>query len=895
MKTYEYVQHSAPQLLPTQNELETWRVNGIDTGELFCSYEGEWFVYVRPSILTDLRHHKLCVRQHMLYRLSPATVPAEWRLVVAPYSLSCMRLIDECDIEVPKNVHEQLTQFSSYEPAPAGLREIYQVNPVFVAKLAGNRIQTLWHIYVVNKGMVAYEYAAVFMWWVLLPDALYEYFLSTGLHLVPLRKKASDLSELLEVCRQQAACCACVLGKQAFYWLRKYKNLAGRRKADCDVALEAKRYHPQYNYRLWGARGAVWNRRYYLQVFTEEANRLAAALVGNMRGAQVDSIAQWWSKRLNAVASGSSSNRHLLDPFVGADERIKSGDRPNKKAVMEVVPEDLIWHILGQQPHMIARRSTKNEPGLKQRALYAVNDEAVLVSAYASQHVEKHMNFWGMCPLQRPVDVLDWWKEGHRLVRDEVWLSADYTDFNKEHSTAELCLLNLALARAWLQKYPVENIAREKAAACVWVAMAQWTRFMKDEQGNYTRILSGLFSGSRDTARDNTMLHAIYHRMIIRWLDENMPEWGCAKKVYMCGDDEDVIFLDAIAAAAYYHALGMFNWHANDSKQMCGFYSHEFLQKFPHEEKGCIGPISSMIAALCSGQWYTAPGLQQDNAVAALSDQLWELVVRGADCRKVYLLGIDLLSDYMQVREAKGKPKIKLEWWKYRLGTSGWTSEYLERALIQTNNTTALWYYPECAACSNPPQLFYHVQSTRALPHRASNAWCKRWFHLFEKYADITTYKKYVIMTKAASYGSLYHSHIQELKRKWLIQHWPKRITNTVDCYRTVDQRMKHYDTMVTALAQNVDLVRQILESQSSRVAVETTAQKLARVGADPLMYELLGGDDNHELHHLLKLHQGRRCTRISWLAVYPQLQECYLLLDPALRSFLCNTGPDNS
>lgn len=870
-------------------------MSGIDAEATFCSHEGEWFTYVRADIVTILRLHNQDVRCSMLYRLSPATVPTEWRLAIAPYSFNCVDILEHNDIVVPKNVREQLTQFTSYKPAPAGLREIYQVNPVFVAKLAENRIGTLWQIYEVNPGMVAYEHAAVFMWWVLLPEHLYIYFLNTRLHLVPLQEKLSQLSELLEVCRQQAACCSCAVGQEAFYWLRKYKNLAGRRKQDCDTALETKRYHPQYNYRLWGSTGSVWNRHQYLQVFTEEANKLAAALIGNMRGAPVDSIAQWWDKRLNAVASGSSSNRHLLDPFVQSDERIKSSDRPNKKAIMEVVPDNLIWSILTRQPHMIARRSTKNEPGLKQRALYAVNDEAVLVSAYASQHVEKHMNFWGMCPLQRPVDVLDWWKAGHNRIRDEVWLSADYTDFNKEHSTAELCLLNLALAKAWLQKYPIEHVAREKAIACVWVAMAQWTRFVKDEQGKFTRVLSGLFSGSRDTARDNTMLHAIYHRMVIRWLDENMPEWGYVKKVYMCGDDEDVIFSDAIAAATYYYALGMINWHVNDSKQMCGFYTHEFLQKFPHSKKGCVGPIASMIAALCSGQWYTAPGLQQDNAVAALSDQLWELVVRGADCRKVYLLGIDLLSDYMQVRKAKGEPKTKLEWWSYRMGVTTWTSEYLQRALIQTNNTTALWYYPGVPLGCDPPKLFYHVQSMRQLPHRASDAWCKRWFHLFEKYADLSTYKRYVTMTKAASYGSLYHSHIQDLKREWLINHWPKRITSTTNCYKTVDEKLIYHKLMVKTLDSNAELIRQILEAQSSRVAVETTAQKLARVGADPLMYELLGGDNNHELHHLLKLNQGRKCTRINWLTLYPQLNQCYLLLDPALRSFLCNTGPDNS
>lgn len=831
----------------------------------------------------------------MLYRVSPATVPAEWRLEVAPYSLNCSSLAATTDVTPPKDAFTQLTNFSSYKAAPPGLREIYQVNPVFVAKLDTGRTNTLWALYAINNNMVAYEMAALFMWWTLIPEHLYVFFVSTQLHLVPLQQRSSELSELLEVCRQQAACCSCRIGKEAFYWLRKYKNLAGRRKGTCDSELEKRRYHPSYNYRRYGSDGGVWKRNTYLHNFMEEANRLAAALIGRMRKANMDTITQWWQKRLNAVASGSSSNRHLLDQYISADDRIKSSDRPNKKAVLEAVHPETIWSILSSQPYMVARRSTKNEPGLKQRALYAVNDEAVLVSSYASQFVEKHLNFWGMCPLQRPTDVLEWWKAGRHIVREQVWLSADYTDFNKEHSTAELVLLNLALARAWLAHYPIDAVAREKALACTWVAIAQWNRFVKDEQGNYERVFSGLFSGSRDTARDNTMLHAIYHRLILRWLDENLPNWGSVERVFMCGDDEDVIFSDPIAAAAYYHGLCALDWHANDSKQMCGFKVHEFLQKFPHDEKGCIGPVTSMIAALCSGQWYTVPGLQQDNAVAALSDQLWELVVRGADFKKVYLLGIDLLADYMQVRRPRDRSKIKLEWWEYRLGKTNWTTAYLERAMISPNNTAALWYYPGVETGKEPPQLFYHVQSMKQLPHRATDAWCSRWYHLFKEHADLTTYKRYVLLMKAASYGSLYHGHIQDLKREWLINHWPRRKQRTKDCYPTVHDRFAFQQQVVNELHQHAELMWRILEQQSSRAAVETIPQKLARVGADMLMYELLGGDKNSELNHTLKLYQGRRLTRMNWVDVYPQLQYCHLLLDPALRSFLLSTGPDNS
>lgn len=882
--------------LQLQHEIRELRKLGIDTEALLINDNGELFVYVKDTILSEIRQCSRLVMTCMLYRVIPGVVPAENRRELLPYKLDCSTICFSTDVSVPSDAEQILTEFGAYTKAPPGFREIYQVHPVFVAKLAKERIGTLWQLKMINKEMVDYELAALFLWWVMLPGHLYSYFVGTKLHLVDLRAKLSPLGELLEFCRQQAACCGCNIGLEGFYWIRRYKSLAGRRIEQCDAAQEMRRYHPSYNYRRWGSANGTFSRKAYLKIFQEEVNKLAERTIANMRTARLDSMSQWWEKRLNSIASGSSSNRHILDTYVQGDNRIKSSDRPNKKAVMEAIKSDYFGSILGSQPHMIARRSTKHEPGLKQRALYAVDDEAVIVSAFASQSMEKHLNFGGMCPLQRPIDVLDWWKAGRRRHSGQVWLSADYTDFNKEHSTVELSLLNMALARAWITHYPLEHIAKEKAFACMWVAEAQWVRFVKDEEGKLHRVFSALFSGSRDTARDNTMLHQVYHNMIIRWLEENRPGWGSVVRAYMCGDDEDVIFSDPIAAAYYYFALTHLAWHANDSKQMCGYNSHEFLQKFPHPIQGCIAPIASMFAALCSGQWYTTPGLQQDNALAALSDQLWELVVRGADIEKTYLLGIDLLNDYMQVREKNTDAKYKLEWWAYRFGKQQWPSAYLERALIQANNTTALWFYPGAERSDvEPPKLFYHIQSTAALPHNASNSWCKRWYKLFMRYSDLSNYKRYVLATKAASYGSLYHSHLQDLKRDWLIEKWPRRSAITQNCYATVKHKITHHLRLAKQLKVSADLIQNILEKQSTRVAVETVPQKLAKVGADALMYELLGGEKNVELSHELRLHEGRKQTRHSWIEVYPQLGEVYLLIDPALRSFLTCTGPDNS
>nr|UYL95676.1 MAG: polyprotein [Nanning Totiv tick virus 4] len=872
------------------------RMLGIDDTDVVVNGAGELFIFVHVELIQHTRKLAEPIAISILLRTSPATVPAEFKRKYVLYWLDCSR-IAERQVGVPQWAFDHLCSFDSYERAPVGLREIYQVHPVFVAKWRKNRVHTLWQIYSVNKSdMVDYELAGVFCWWSCLPDALYARMLSTQLHLVQLSKNAETLSLMMEICRQQASIGGHALDREAFYWIRKYKNLTGRRKGICDVELERSRMYPSYSYRVLGRIGYTVSRLEYLSKFASNGQRVADMLVSRIVDmGRIDTIEKWWERRINNVASGSSSNRHLLDPYIKLEPEITDKDRPNKKSVMEVVPVDYYKKILSAIPCMIARRSTKNEPGRKQRALYAVNDEAVIISAYASQSAEKAMNFWGMCPLQRPIDVLQWWKDARHTHAPNVWLSADYSDFNKEHSTIELSLLNLFIAKAWCRKMKEGAARRAKVACSVWVALSQWNRYVKTEEGELQRIFSGLFSGSRDTARDNTLLHCIYNRIIVEWLDENIPNWGQIVSLYMCGDDEDVKLSDMQAAAYYYFALTHLGWHANDAKQMCGLHSHEFLQKFPHDTKGCIGPISSMIAALCSGQWYVKPGMQQDNAIAALSDQMWELVVRGADIEFVYHLAIDLLNDYMQVRPGPNTPKKKLEWWKFRLHSQEIPPQYLLRWQPADIGTRILWKMSsdQTDGMEKPPQTFFYSQRAAKLPHLATQSWCNRWFKLFQEYGKEHMFPQYIKDMKANSYGSLFHTSTQKEKRKWLLEQWPSRSSITLSMHATVTQKLKYHHSMVMQLHERAAELLLTLEQEGDRTVPETTAQILAKNGADTIMYELLGGSKNHELRNRLGLLSYQRTPGLSWLQTKGRLYPCCMLLDPALRSFLHTTGPD--
>lgn len=899
---------------------------GFRPQHLYVNGNGEIFVFTTPLMLLHAQMLDADLQENLIMRAVPAVASVEYRRQQLPYFLDCTFLASAEPV-VPDDALDRMTEFDLYPKAPPGLRDIYQVHPVFVVKLDPSRVNTLWAIYKINSTMVDYEYAAIFLWWVLLPHELYQFFLDTRLHLVHYAEQGGLLSELFEVCRQQAACCKCDIGAQAFFWLRKYKNLFGRRKGVCDVAQEEERYKPYYSYRRLSNIGIYPDRKTYLYSFMKHVRRVTDAIVVQMRTAQLDDLETWWKKRVNNLASGSSSNRHLLDEYILKDERIRSSDRPNKKAVCEVYDDNYIQRLLCQMPHMIARRSTKNEPGLKQRALYAVDDNAVIVSAFASMSIEKNMSIMGMAPLQRPVDVLKWWKDGQQQKKGEIWLSADYTDFNKEHSQIELEILNLSFARSWLLKYPVAKVARQKSFCAMWLAEAQRCRFVKDENGNIQRVFSALFSGSRDTARDNTILHQVYHNMVLEWLDVNLKGWGSVVSAHMCGDDEDVLFSDHLAAAMYYQAIKSIGWHTNDSKQMCGVEHHEFLQKMPHTVKGCLAPISSMIAALCSGQWYTQPGLQQDSATAAISDQIWELIVRGGEARKLYHLAVDILNDYMQVRRAKEvvqnkahgdsqddaksttglcnnngnsttiMEKKKLEWWKYRLGGAQIPNVYLEKASIIPNNTTFLWLGTkekgDGTLEANAPKPFFYVQYSPKLPHRASQAWCDRWRKTFEEYGKLKMFPNYVLSMKANSFGSLYHTYWQDLKRNWLWDKWPERTTQTEQALAKVTGVENFVYECHSSLLKNNHEIKLLLLKQSTRVQHRTIQQQLASRGADSIMFELLGGEKNLDLMNKLGIVKTSKERMLSWLDLKPHLFRAHTLLDPALRSFLTTAGPN--
>lgn len=828
----------------------------------------------------------------VIYRLSPAVVTAEWRMRNIPMNFNCADIADET---TPPLAIAKLRSYDHYTPAPPGLREIFQLHPMHVLYACEHRDEVLASVVAVNNHMYSYEHAAIMLWWVLLPYEHFDHFVKMRLHRVNLRTQHAALAQKLEICRQQGATCECELGVQGFHYLRKFLNLRGRGVFHADIEEEIKRTHPYYSKRLLlNPLTGIATREYYLRQVAKHAKKLAAMITNKLVLQGICSTREFWALRYTHTPAGSSSNRHLIDPYRISDPTVESRDRPNKKVISELLPDDYFLKVLGSYPRSFARQSTKYEPGFKQRALYASDDEATLIASYASHRFEKAMTIEGMCPLQRPKDVLQWWLAHSRTADNEIWLSTDYSDFNKEHSLDELRIVNLAIAKGWIDNVSMDKRCIEKALCSLWIANCLNNRIVSYHDGRQERVFAALWSGSRDTARDNTLLHAIYHRIVCDDLSNLLPHWHRPSEVFMCGDDEDVKFSSMWDAMLYYERIKHIGWHTNDKKQLCGRNIHEFLQKIPDINSGCAGPLCSMVAALASGQWYTQPGLQHDTAVSAVSTQLWEFIVRGAEPLTVYRLAHIVLDAYMKIPDLTNPPpaKISLEWWKYRFSLCMLDVHYTLKYNKDVNAGGFLWLYPGATGEHIDRSSFYVVQDTAKYPCNASNAWGRRWYPLFIKYGCTDTYPTYIRELAAESFGALHHSYIQKEKLKWLQTFLPKRSTHWRQ-HATTEAAWYANQLMLRArFAKGARTILAILSQSSSHHLPLTLEEKLGLRNMDPACFKMLGGLKNRELCIHLELFKERSVAYLPWSDILGDLGECCMLVDPALRCFLRTTGP---
>jgi len=367
---------------------------------------------------------------------------------------------------------------------------------------------------------------------------------------------------------------------------------------------------------------------------------------------------RWWSTPRGTTSFGASV-KAMLKELDNPDLDLQL--RPIKPVVQEVrsMQEQLRDVAAGARAH--ARGSTKPEPGLKKRALLAVDDITALVAGYASNNIETVVKSDGMVLRQDPADVSEWVNFD---VGDDVWrVSNDYSNFNILNSLRSLQLVDIMLAKHWLQ-LPY-RFAKQKAAASHWVAASYNKATMQCPLGTFQTV-AGLWSGHRNTARDNTILHTVYLRAIssvMRALFTATPYHVSKQRI--CGDDETLGYSHWHVAVCHTLVADALGYTSQVSKGMLSLAHDEFLQLIRIPGRPPKYPVANTILTFCSGNWYKDPVRNLGTTVKDISDHLWDMHLGGVPLQVCQQLGMQVLDYLMQVKDTNGE-LIPLEWWKYR-------------------------------------------------------------------------------------------------------------------------------------------------------------------------------------------------------------------------------------
>lgn len=650
------------------------------------------------------------------------------------------------------------------------------------------------------------------------------------------------------------------------YALRNFANCTSRSETDADWEKEF------YNRMSWSVPKAMpldpepytaWD-RFTEWSFRDTAETHVMAIQEGSR--EVETMESWWQARHHHTPGGSSSLRPLARSAMLGDSRLRAQDRPNKKAVMEVLPANWLFRACASLPVAAARTSTKNEPGEKNRAIHANNDDSYCMEAYASVHAEKALDFKGMYGKQTPSDVVRWMRLQIMALNSLLyWTSLDYADFNTEHHKLELANTNVARQHAWL-KLGRGEVRFQKAFACAWMDEAHTRSYLINKEYGSYRVFNGLYSGSRNTLQDHQYLHRAY-ASAANVTAQRLGFKSDPVDESFTGDDEDRLDHTMYGAIGYSNAILMAGHNVQPSKQEGGgssglrtaqgtakYVAHSYLQRKMYGDTLPIRPLAKILSTLGSGNWYVEPGVWFDSAIQSSADNWWECVTRGMPLKMARVMCATMLDRLMVVlpERTELEKAVKLEWWRYRkpethplwLGTGGCDED--------------------CPIVGGKPEPKHDW------PCAATDDWLKRvepvLKHLREGRAD--QYRNYLLRE---SIGPSFHHYRQRSQRDEARKYWPQR----------VEQRYNFEGQIESRPISMYDIVRSDDGTPSRRRPVDEEEQA-AQMGVDVYLLQLCGSAYN--LRAWLRPEQWARYQTIS-----PKLvpNAACMRLDSALRAWV--------
>jgi len=546
---------------------------------------------------------------------------------------------------------------SGFQAPPAQYTDIMKVTPTTIFDLGWHRRNSkVAEALVAQRGQLAYAVSALCIW---LMTATGEWLTQRlALHVIPL----SEWPELVKPVMVKARQYGQLFGeghsewKHVFY-LRKLIALCGRTQEEADWDKEMfERTRPTTEKGAYA--DGVISSEAYRKIRKQVLAKVACLAVRQMQRTG-GSAEEHWQERWVRVPHGTTSlGGPLKAKLKELDTRLDWQMRATKPTVMEVLTRDDVLHWCSQTPRCEARGSTKPEPGLKRRALLAVDDCTAWIAGYASHRVETATKYGGMVLRQDPVDVAEWAAFDAGLP---VWrVSNDYDNFNILHSLQSLAMVDLAFSAAW-EECP-EEWAKDKVAAHKWVAASYKRAFIRTPAGE-SRVMCGLWSGHRNTARDNTILHLVYLECVLSVMRQLFPNDAAVKR-RLCGDDETVSYNSWEAAACHALVADALGFKSQVAKGLLSRSRDEFLQLMRHPGNLPTYPVAHTILTFCSGNWYKETVRALEGTVKDVSDHVWDICTGGLPVREGRELATYVIDYLMQAND--GNDLVALEWWQYR-------------------------------------------------------------------------------------------------------------------------------------------------------------------------------------------------------------------------------------
>jgi len=717
----------------------------------------------------------------------------------------------------------------------------------------------------VNIGYKHWTQTAMMLWMTSVSDIMIGWMYLEGWFDTHFSRWMYEYSDVLNAIKRSCSMDGIAVQYRDTLSMRKIFMLTYREKDPPDWAAERERRMRNTPAHMYPSADGFLCRKKWLQKTWKYMNELAERIVGMMTSTlRLENVDDWWASRYAWAASGSSSRSNdVIESHKRNGDHVPEKSRANKKVVLSSMDNEHLDEVMASEPGKVPRKSSKPEPGKKVgRALYATDDDAYLMASYASVAQEKYINIDGIYAQQAPGDVAEWIKLHTIYKSRKAWfLSLDYSDYNTEHETTMLAMVDLAFMRAWANSGAKSDVKRYKTFMSAWCALSHLNAWVDFETGEGPeKVLGGLFSGDRDTSKHNCITHALYSKLMEEAAAELLDDFEMLEKM-MTGDDEDGILSNWVECLVYMTVHARAGFVLKTSKQWAGngtVNTHEYLQRALIDDHETHRPVAATIAQLCSGNWYDENYVWLDGIITSVGDNCWELHLRGVPLLVVQSCAAHVLNRTMNVRipESEGTGWKPLEWFRYR--TNGvysplWNATSEKAPVVPTGSDAVR------------PMLV--MPGVDAWVNKAS----KRFGQVLSK-EDASIYRHRCAVEASCPMFKFERNKEMHEKAYWS---WDERNNMHGNPSWIAKQMLPLVDEQT---------VKGMLMTGYAERHPESIATLVSRFGIDMQMFDLIGG-----MKGLLKMLKPEDCAQLENIVEAKNKPWWIWRLDPSMRSWLCS------